>query len=48
VERAKELKAEGLTLRQVADRLASEGRFTRAGTQYQFTAVGRMISGKTR
>jgi DNA invertase Pin-like site-specific DNA recombinase len=48
VERAKALKAEGLTLRQVADRLASEGRQTRAGTPYQFTAVGRMISGRTR
>ena len=48
VERAKALKAEGLTLRQVADRLASEGYQTRAGTPYQFTAVGRMISGRTR
>jgi DNA invertase Pin-like site-specific DNA recombinase len=48
VERAKALKAEGLTLRQVADRLALEGRLTRAGTPYQFTAVGRMISGRTR
>ena len=45
---AKALKAEGLTLRQVADRLASEGYQTRAGTPYQFTAVGRMISGRTR
>jgi hypothetical protein len=48
VERAKALKAEGLTLRQVADRLASEGSLTRAGRPYQFTAVGRMISGRTR
>ena len=48
VERAKALKAEGLTLRQVADLLASEGYQTRAGTPYQFTAVGRMISGRTR
>jgi DNA invertase Pin-like site-specific DNA recombinase len=48
VERAKVLKAEGLTLRQVADRLASEGHETKAGTAYQFTAVGRMVSGKTR
>ena len=48
VERAKALKAEGLTLRQVADRLASEGHQTSAGTPYQFTAVGRMISGRTR
>jgi hypothetical protein len=46
VERAKALKAEGLTLRQVADRLASEGSLTRAGRPY--TAVGRMISGRTR
>jgi DNA invertase Pin-like site-specific DNA recombinase len=48
VESAKTLKGEGLTLRQVADRLASEGCLTRAGTPYQFTAVGRMISGRTR
>ena len=48
VERAKALKSEGLTLRQVADRLSSEGHQTRAGTPYQFTAVGRMISGRTR
>ena len=48
VERAKALKAEGLTLRQVAERLASEGYQTSAGTPYQFTAVGRMISGRTR
>jgi DNA invertase Pin-like site-specific DNA recombinase len=48
VERAKALKAEGLTLRQVAERLASEGHMTSAGTPYQFTAVGRMISGRTR
>jgi DNA invertase Pin-like site-specific DNA recombinase len=48
VERAKALKAEGLTLRQVADRLASEGHQTSAGTPYQFTAVGRMIAGRTR
>jgi DNA invertase Pin-like site-specific DNA recombinase len=48
VDRAKALKAEGLTLRQVADRLASEGFQTRAGNSYQFTAVGRMISGRTR
>jgi hypothetical protein len=48
VERAKALKAEGMTLRQVADRLAEEGHKTRAGTPYQFTAVGRMISGTTR
>jgi DNA invertase Pin-like site-specific DNA recombinase len=47
VERAKALKAEGLTLRQAAERLASEGRRTRAGKPYQFTAVGRMISGRT-
>jgi DNA invertase Pin-like site-specific DNA recombinase len=48
VERAKSLKAEGMTLRQVADRLTAEGHFTSAGTPYQFTAVGRMISGRTR
>lgn len=48
VERAKALKAQGLTLRQVADHLMSEGHQTRAGTPYQFTAVGRMISGRTR
>jgi DNA invertase Pin-like site-specific DNA recombinase len=48
VDRAKALKAEGLTLRQVAERLASEGFQTRAGNPYQFTAVGRMISGRTR
>ena len=36
------------TLRQVAERLASEGYRTSAGTPCQFTAVGRMISGRTR
>ncbi len=46
--RAKALKAEGLTLLQVADRLAPEGRKTKVGTPYQFTAAGRMISGSTR
>ena len=48
VGRAKALKAEGMTLHQVAERLASEGYRTRAGAPYQFTAVGRMISGRTR
>jgi DNA invertase Pin-like site-specific DNA recombinase len=48
VERAKSLKAEGLTLRQVAERLTDEGHQTRTGTPYQFTAIGRMISGRTR
>jgi hypothetical protein len=48
VDRAKAVKGEGLTLRQVADRLASEGYQTRVGKPYQFTAVGRMISGRTR
>jgi DNA invertase Pin-like site-specific DNA recombinase len=48
VERAKALKAEGMTLRQVAERLSEEGHKTRAGTLYQLTAVGRMISGRTR
>jgi DNA invertase Pin-like site-specific DNA recombinase len=48
VERARSLKAEGLTLLQVADQLATEGHQTSAGTPYQFTAVGRMISGRTR
>jgi hypothetical protein len=42
------IKAEGLALRQVADRLALEGNQTRAEKPYQFTAVGRMISGRTR
>jgi DNA invertase Pin-like site-specific DNA recombinase len=48
VVRAKALKGEGLTLRQVADRLAAEGHKTRTGAPYQFTAIGRMISGRTR
>jgi DNA invertase Pin-like site-specific DNA recombinase len=48
VERAKALRAQGLTLRQVADHLALDGYRTSAGTPYQFTAVGRMISGRTR
>jgi DNA invertase Pin-like site-specific DNA recombinase len=48
VGRAKALKAEGLSLRQVTERLASEGYQTSAGTPYQSTAVGRMISGRTR
>ena len=37
VERAKALKAEGMTLRQVAERLSEEGHKTRAGTPYQYT-----------
>jgi DNA invertase Pin-like site-specific DNA recombinase len=48
VARAKSLKDDGLTLRQVAERLAAEGYQTRTGAPYQFTAVGRMISGRTR
>ena len=48
VGRAKALRADGLTLRQVAERLTAEGHRTRAGTPYQFTAVGRMIAGRTR
>src|SRR6202035_652490 len=36
VDRAKAVKGEGLTLRQVADRLASEGYQTRVGKPYQF------------
>ena len=48
VDRAKALKAEGLTLRKVTERLAAEGHRTGAGTPYQFTAVGRMIAGRTR
>ena len=46
--RAKALEAEGMTLRQVAERLSEEGHKTRAGTPYQYTSVGRMISGRTR
>jgi hypothetical protein len=45
--RAKALEAEGMTLRQVAERLSEEGHKTRAGTPYQYTSVGRMISGRT-
>jgi DNA invertase Pin-like site-specific DNA recombinase len=48
VERAKALKAEGLTLREITDRLTAEGHKTRTGAAYQLTAIGRMISGKTR
>lgn len=48
VERARALKSEGLTLRQVTEKLTAEGHLTSAATPYQFTAVGRMISGKTR
>jgi DNA invertase Pin-like site-specific DNA recombinase len=48
VERAKTLRASGLTLRQITDQMTAEGFKTNMGRPYQITAIGRMISGKTR
>jgi DNA invertase Pin-like site-specific DNA recombinase len=48
VARAKALRADGMTLRQITDALTAEGFKTASGAPYQMTAVGRMISGRTR
>jgi DNA invertase Pin-like site-specific DNA recombinase len=48
VARAKALRAEGMTLKVITQRMATEGFKTASGSPYQMTAIGRMISGKTR
>jgi DNA invertase Pin-like site-specific DNA recombinase len=48
VARALALRADGLTLAQVKAQLDAEGCQTSAGKPYHLTAVGRMISGRTR
>jgi DNA invertase Pin-like site-specific DNA recombinase len=48
VARAKALRASGMTLRQITDQMTTEGFKTASASPYQMTAIGRMISGKTR
>jgi DNA invertase Pin-like site-specific DNA recombinase len=48
VARAKGLRASGMTLKQVTGTMAAEGFKTATGAPYQMTAIGRMISGRTR
>jgi DNA invertase Pin-like site-specific DNA recombinase len=48
VERARVLRASGLTLKQITDQMTAEGFKTKSGAAYQMTAIGRMISGRTR
>lgn len=48
VERAKALRADGLTLKQITDQMTTEGFKTNTGSPYQMTAIGRMIAGRTR
>ena len=48
VERAKALRADGLTLKQITQQMKIEGFKTTSGLPYQMTAIGRIISGKTR
>jgi DNA invertase Pin-like site-specific DNA recombinase len=48
VERARALRASGLTLKQITDQMKAEGFKTNTGSPYQMTAIGRMIAGRTR
>ena len=48
VARAKALRASGVTLKQITDQMTVEGFKTASGAPYHMTAVGRMISGRTR
>jgi len=48
VERARALRASGMTLKQITDQMTAEGFKTDTGSPYQMTAIGRMISGRTR
>jgi DNA invertase Pin-like site-specific DNA recombinase len=48
VERARALRAEGLTLKQITDQMTAEGFRTKPGTPYHLTAIGKMLSGRTR
>jgi len=48
VERARALRATGLTLKQITDQMKVEGFRTKPGTPYHMTAIGKMLSGRTR
>ena len=48
VERARALRATGMTLKAITDQMTAEGFQTASGSPYQMTAIGRMIKGKTR
>jgi DNA invertase Pin-like site-specific DNA recombinase len=48
VQRARLLRAQGMTLKAITRQLAAEGFKTSTGAAYHMTAVGRMLSGKTR
>jgi DNA invertase Pin-like site-specific DNA recombinase len=48
VARVKALRAQGWTLKQITQQMHVEGFKTTSGAPYQMTAIGRMISGKTR
>lgn len=44
IKRARELRAEGLSLREVAEALAAEGRLARNGKRFQATQINRMVN----
>jgi DNA invertase Pin-like site-specific DNA recombinase len=48
VARVKALRAQGWTLKQITQQMHVESLKTTSGAPYQMTAIGRMISGKTR
>jgi DNA invertase Pin-like site-specific DNA recombinase len=48
VERARALRASGLTLKQITDQMTAEGFKTASGSPHHMTAIGRMIAGRTR
>jgi len=48
VERAKALRASGMTLKAITYQMTAEGFKTASGAPYQMTAIGRMIAGRTR
>lgn len=48
VERARALRASGMTLKVVTQQMTAEGFRTATGSPYQMSAIGRMIAGKTR
>jgi DNA invertase Pin-like site-specific DNA recombinase len=47
VERAKALRAAGMTLKQITEQMTVEGFKTSSGAPYQMTAIGRMIKPRT-
>jgi DNA invertase Pin-like site-specific DNA recombinase len=48
VERARALRATGMTLKQVTEAMTAERFRTATGAPYQMSAIGRMIAGRTR